>query len=436
LQPEATKPLRIGVCGNGTVGGGTIELLGSQGEALAQRAGRPLALTRVGCRRDREDCPTGNLPVHRDLREVATAGDVDVLVECIGGTDLAHELVALALESGKSVVTANKALIAEHGNELLARAEASGVSLLCEAAVAGAIPVLKTLRDGLAANRVAALGGIINGTGNFILTEMGSAGRAFDDVLAEAQALGYAEADPTFDVEGIDAAHKLTILAALAFSTTLNFGGVYCEGISRVTPEDLACAEELGYQIKHLGIAKRHDGGLELRVHPTLIPVQSLLANVNGVLNAVRIEGHAAGPVLCSGAGAGRLATASAIVADLVDLARAGDRPIACLGVPVARLERVEALSIEAVRTAWYLRLDVADRAGVMSDLSRCLGGEGISIEALIQRPPKVTKDRVTVVILTDVAREDALRRAVDRIRGLDAVLSDPHCLRVEDFDA
>jgi homoserine dehydrogenase len=264
--------LRIGVCGNGTVAGGTIELLRGQAGLLAARAGRELRLTRIGARRDREDCPTFDVPVHRDLLEVARAEDVDVLVECIGGTELAKELVETALRSGKSVVTANKALIAEHGNALLRLAEDMGQSLLCEAAVAGAIPILKALRDGMAANRICAVSGIINGTGNFILTEMGAHQRPFGEVLAEAQALGYAEADPSFDIEGTDAAHKLSILASMAFSAPLKFSEVYCEGIAQITTADIRFADELGYRIKHLGIAKEHAEGMELRVHPTLLP--------------------------------------------------------------------------------------------------------------------------------------------------------------------
>lgn len=429
---EVMSALRIGVCGNGTVGGGTIELLRSEREVLARRAGRELQLTRIGARRDRDDCPTGDVAVSRDLLAVARADDVDVLVECIGGTDLARALVEAAIDHGKSVVTANKALIAEHGNELLARAEARGVSLLCEAAVAGGIPVLKTLREGMAANRVDALEGIINGTGNFILTEMGDGNRPFGEVLAEAQARGYAEADPTFDVEGIDAAHKLTILASMAFAIPFSFGDVYCEGISTVTPEDITFARELGYRIKHLGIAKLRDEGVELRVHPTLLPEESLLARVDGVLNAVRLEGHAAGPTVCCGAGAGRLPTASAIVADLVDIARAGDAPIACLGVPSTALERRPVLPMDVVCTAWYLRLELQDRPGVMSDLARCLGAEGISIEALIQKAPKARAATVPVVVLTNEARQDALRRAVDAIAALPAVVRTPHCIRVE----
>ncbi|WP_439102954.1 homoserine dehydrogenase [Congregibacter sp.] len=423
--------LRIGVCGNGTVGGGTIELLRDQASLLAARAGRPLVLTRVGARRDRDDCPTEDVPVHRDLLDVARAEDVDVLVECIGGTELAKDIVETALRSGKSVVTANKALIAEHGNALLSLAEECGQSLLCEAAVAGAIPILKALRDGMAANSVSELSGIINGTGNFILTEMGAHQRSFDDVLAEAQALGYAEADPTFDVEGIDAAHKLSILAAMAFSAPLNFSAVFCEGISAVTPADIQFADELGYRIKHLGIAKQHADGVELRVHPTLLPKDALLANVDGVLNAVRLEGHAAGETVYSGAGAGRLPTASAVVADIVDLARAGGGPVHCLGVPVKELKASPTLPMEAVSSAWYLRLQAEDRPGVMSQLANCLGAEGISIEALIQKPPKGAAATVPVVVLTNPAREDALRRAVTAISALPGI-TEPHCIRIE----
>lgn len=424
--------LRIGVCGNGTVGGGTIELLRSQAALLEMRAGRQLSLTRIGARRDREDCKADGIPVHRDLLEVARADDVDVVVESIGGTTLAKEIVETALRSGKSVVTANKALIAEHGNELLALAEECGQSLLCEAAVAGGVPILKALRDGMAANQVTELSGIINGTGNFILTEMGAHQRPFDEVLAEAQALGYAEADPTFDVEGIDAAHKLSILAAMAFATPLNFSAVFCEGISGVTPADIQFADELGYRIKHLGIAKEHADAVELRVHPTLLPKDSLLASVDGVLNAVRLQGNAAGETVYSGAGAGRLPTASAVVADLVDIARAQGGSVHCLGVPVAALKAKPAMPMDSVCTAWYLRLQAEDRPGVMSQLANCLGAEGISIEALIQKPPKGAAATVPVVVLTNTAREDALRRAVTAIAALPAVTQTPHCIRIE----
>lgn len=426
------SPLRIGVCGNGTVGGGTIELLRERSQLLSARSGRKLQLQRIGARRDRDDCDTGDVPVHRDLLEVARADDVDVLVECVGGTELAKDLVETALREGKHVVTANKALIAEHGNELLAAAEVAGVSLLFEAAVAAGIPILKALREGMAGNHVDAVAGIINGTGNFILTEMGAANRSFADVLSEAQALGYAEADPTFDVEGVDAAHKLSILAAMAFSTPINFSAVYCEGISEVTVDDIRFAAELGYRIKHLGIAKRREDGIELRVHPTLLAANSLLAQVDGVLNAVCLEGDAAGPTVYSGAGAGRLATASAVIADLVQIARADGAVMPALGVASTHLRSLPVLPREDVRCPWYLRLVAQDRPGVMSQLSSCLGAEGISIEALIQKPPQRGASTVPVVVLTDAAREDALRRAVAAITALELVVDAPHCIRCE----
>jgi homoserine dehydrogenase len=407
-----------------------VELLRSRADLLAARAGRELRLTRVGARRDRDDCDTGDIPVHRDLMEIAQAGDVDVVAECIGGTTLARELVTAALKNGKHVVTANKALIAEHGNELIPLAEQAGVSLLFEAAVAGGIPILKALREGMAANQVNAVAGIINGTGNFILTEMEAGKRPFGEVLAEAQELGYAEADPTFDVEGIDAAHKLAILAAMAFSTPLNFPAVYCEGISAVTPDDIAYAAELGYRIKHLGIARRSEAGVELGVHPTLVGKSASLARVDGVLNAVCLEGDAAGETVYIGAGAGRLPTASAVVADLLQIARGQGVRQSSLGVTSSELRELPLLPRAAVRCPWYLRLMAQDRPGVMSQLSSCLSAEGISIEALIQKPPKRGATTVPVVVLTDAAREDALRRAVDAITALDVVVEAPHCIR------
>lgn len=440
------KALRIGICGNGTVGGGTLQLLREGAARLQQRAGMALAPTCLGARRQRADCPAGDLPVYRDLLEVARCADVDVLVECIGGTELARELIETALRHGKSVVTANKALIAEQGNELMQIAQEQGVSLRCEAAVAGGIPILKALREGMAGNRVSAVSGIINGTSNFILTAMEAQSRSFADVLAEAQALGYAEADPSFDIEGVDAAHKLAILAAMAFEMPLAFPAVYCEGIARVTPADIEFARELGYRIKHLGIAKRVDAGVELRVHPTLLSADSPLARVDGVLNAVRLHAHAAGDTVYSGAGAGREATASAVVADLVDIARArlpadaGDRadahaearPLPLLGVPWAALRQPDIVSMDRVRSAWYLRVQVEDRPGVMSELANCLGAQGISIEALIQKPPKAPGDAVSVLVLSNEAERAALRRAVQAIAAMHAVREAPQVIPVE----
>lgn len=436
------KALRIGICGNGTVGGGTLQLLREGAARLQQRAGMALTPTCLGARRQRADCPAGDLPVYRDLLKVARCADVDVLVECIGGTELARELLETALRHGKSVVTANKALIAEQGNELMQIAQEQGVSLRCEAAVAGGIPILKALREGMAGNRVSAVSGIINGTSNFILTAMEAQSRSFEDVLAEAQALGYAEADPSFDIEGVDAAHKLAILAAMAFEMPLAFPAVYREGIARVTPADIEFARELGYRIKHLGIARLVDAGVELRVHPTLLPAASPLARVDGVLNAVRLHAHAAGDTVYSGAGAGREATASAVVADLVDIARArvpaeADaraevRPLPLLGVPWAALRQPDIVSMDRVRSAWYLRVQVEDRPGVMSELASCLGAQGISIEALIQKPPKAPGDAVSVLVLSNEAARAALCRAVQAIGAMDAVREAPQVIPVE----
>ncbi|KGE03632.1 homoserine dehydrogenase [Pseudohaliea rubra] len=431
--------IRIGLCGIGTVGGGVLELLGRNGEVLAGRAGAPLEIVHVGARRDREGVATGSATVSRDVLAVAADPAVDILVEAIGGTEDAHELVSRALKAGKHVVTANKALIAEHGNELLALAEAQGVSLRFEAAVAGGIPIIKALREGLAANRVSWLAGIINGTGNFILTGMAEEEREFADVLAEAQALGYAEADPTFDVEGIDAAHKLVILAAIAFNTSLRFDAVYTEGISALTPEDLAYADELGYVVKHLGVARETGDGLELRVHPTLLPKELLLAKVAGVKNAVLVEGDAVGPTLYYGAGAGGGATASAVMADVIDLARELSRgqrcPLPSLGLPMGELRELPILPMGEVRTAWYLRLEAADRPGVMSQVSRILGDQGISIEALIQKAPQSGQTRVPVVVVTNVASQGNLERAVLAIEALESIAGPVTRIRIESLD-
>jgi len=306
----------------GTVGSGTYAVLTRNAAEIAARVGADIVVTEIGARRDNPNCDTGDVVINRDIFAVAENPNVDILVELIGGTTVAKELVLKAIANGKHVVTANKALIAEHGNEIFEAAAQQGVTVAFEAAVAGGIPIIKALREGLAGNKVQWLAGIINGTGNFILTEMRDKGRDFNDVLAEAQALGYAEADPTFDVEGIDAAHKLVILASLAFGIPLQFDKVYTEGISRIAQEDVVYAEELGYRIKHLGIARDTEKGIELRVHPTLIPEKRLIANVNGVMNAVLVQSDAVGPTLYYGAGAGSEPTASAVVADVVDVAR------------------------------------------------------------------------------------------------------------------
>ena len=433
------KTVRVGICGLGTVGGGTFRLLTSNEAEIADRAGCHIEIARIGARRDNPDCPTGTVPVSRDILQVASDPDVDIIVELIGGTDAALNLVRTAIQNGKHVVTANKALIAEFGNELFAEAAAKGVSIYYEAAVAGGIPIIKALREGLAGNRVQWLAGIINGTGNYILSEMRDKGRAFDDVLAEAQALGYAEADPTFDVEGIDAAHKLVILAAIAFGMPLEFDRVFTEGISGIEPVDVKYAEELGYRIKHLGIARRTEAGIELRVHPTLIPEKRLLANVNGVKNAVLVEGDAVGPTLYYGAGAGAEPTASAVVADILDIARdlaLGQRPaVRELGVRSDAVARQPILSIEDVQTAWYLRMTAEDKPGVLSNVASICSAAGVSIEALIQKEPAEGETRVPLIILTNRTRGGELSRVAAEIEALDSIDGKITRIRVETLD-
>ena len=433
------KPVKIGICGLGTVGSGTFNVLERNAAIIAARAQCPIEVIQVGARRDNPDCELGATAVSRDIFDVATNPDVDILVELIGGTTVARELIEQALRNGKHVVTANKALIAEFGNELFALAAQQGVALRYEAAVAGGIPIIKALREGLAGNRVEWLAGIINGTGNFILTEMRDKGRAFADVLAEAQALGYAEADPTFDVEGIDAAHKLVILASLAFGIPLAIDAVYTEGITRLTPEDVDYAEELGYRIKHLGVAKQSDKGVELRVHPTLIPEKRLLANVDGVKNAVLVEGDAVGPTLYYGAGAGAEPTASAVVADIIDLARELSAGQACrvpsLSFGAEAIRSLPVVPMEEVETAWYLRLQAEDKPGVMSQLASLFGDEGISIEALIQKAPASGQSQVPVIVITNVAAQGRLDRAVRAIEALDTISGEITRIRVESLD-
>jgi homoserine dehydrogenase len=436
MEQRGGNRLGVGICGLGTVGASVLQLLQQHESMVCARAQCALPAVHVGTRQARADLQAKGVSVSEDLFAVAADPAVQVLVETVGGTGLALELVEAALDAGKHVVTANKALIAEHGNALFARAAANGVGLRFEAAVAGGIPLIKTLREGLAANRVDWLAGIINGTANFILSEMAAHRRPFAEVLAEAQALGYAEADPTFDIEGIDAAHKLVILAAIAFGMPLRFDAVYTEGISALAPEDLVYAAELGYRIKHLGIARQSARAVELRVHPTLLPAEQLLARVDGVQNAILIDGDAVGQILCAGAGAGGAATASAVVADLIDLGRqfgadASATPPS-LGIAADALVDLPVLPMAEVCTAWYLRLQVMDRPGVMSQLSSILGAEGISIEALIQKAPRQGAADVPVVVLTNVATQRALERAVLALEGLESVLGRVTRIRVE----
>jgi Homoserine dehydrogenase len=394
----------------------------------------------LGARRDNPACDLSAFKVSRDIFAVVDDPEVDIVIELIGGTTEAKELVIRAIKAKKHVVTANKALIAEFGTELFALAAEAGVALRYEAAVAGGIPIIKALREGLAGNDIRWLAGIINGTTNFILTEMESAQRSFADVLAQAQELGYAEADPTFDIEGIDAGHKLVILAAIAFGMPLDIDGVYTEGMTSIAPADLIFARELGYRIKHLGIARLTDEGVNLRVHPTLIPDTELLSRVNGVENAVLIDGSAVGPTLYCGAGAGAAPTASAVVADVIDIARelaVEQLPqVSGLGVAPESIESVPIIPMARVVTPWYLRVTVCDRPGVMSRISSILSEHGISIEALIQKPAVKGESSVSVVVLTNRASQSQLLAAVAQIEALDTTMADVIRIRVDTLKA
>lgn len=419
------KSVRVGLMGLGTVGGGTATVLMRNAEDITRRVGRSIDVVRAAAREISEQTifsSDSNVKLSDDAWDVVNDPDVDVVVELIGGYSPARELVLKAIENGKHVVTANKALIAMHGDEIFAAANAKGVSVCYEAAVAGGIPIIKAMREGLTANKIEWLAGIINGTGNFILTEMRDKGRDFADVLSEAQALGYAEADPTFDVEGIDAAHKLTILASIAFAIPLQFDKTFTEGISKVTTEDVTYAEELGYRIKHLGVARRTDKGIEMRVHPTLIPEKRLIANVDGVMNAVLVQGDAVGPTLYYGAGAGAEPTASAVVADIIDVARsfdsAVDNKVTALGYQSGQEANLNVLSSDDFETANYLRLNVDDRPGVLADVANIFAEQGISIEAVIQKEPETEGAKVTLILLTQKVQEKKMNDALAKVES------------------
>ena len=430
------KPVNIGIVGLGTVGGGALNLLRDNAAELSRRTGRDIRVSHVGVRRVRDGLDLDGVRVSNDIFAVAQDPAVDIVVEVIGGTSTARELVLQAIANGKHVVTANKALLAEHGNEIFAAAEQKGVYVAFEAAVAGGVPIIKVLREGLAANRIEWLAGIINGTGNFILTEMRDKGRDFGDVLAEAQALGYAEADPTFDVEGIDAAHKLTILASLAFGIPLQFAKAYTEGITQLTRDDVSYAEELGFRIKHLGVARRTEGGIELRVHPTLIPADRLIANVNGVKNAVLVQSDAVGPTLYYGAGAGAGPTASAVVADIVDVVRsltAESAPnVPHLAFMPQAITDTPILPMESVVTAYYLRLQAEDKPGVLADVTRILSSHDISIEAIIQKPSLDDGGSVPVILLTKPVQEREMNRAIAELEALSDIAGPVTRIRME----
>ncbi len=438
MSGKNTEILSVGICGLGTVGGGTLALLEQNAALITARAGCPIRVTHVATRTPKPDLFGQVARIGSDPLAITTDPEVDVVVETMGGYDVAFEVIQRALSNGKHVVTANKSLIAERGNELFALASANEVTLAFESAVAGGIPIIKALREGLAANDIEWLAGIINGTGNFILSEMSAKQSEFSEVLQQAQELGYAEADPTFDVEGIDAAHKLTIMSAIAFGIPLQFEKTYTEGISGISPADISFAQELGYRIKHLGIARKTARGVEMRVHPTLVSNTRLLANVNGVGNAVMVQGNFVGSTLYSGPGAGAEATASAVVADLIDLAR--DR-LAGVKAPVRPAlgstqtgSSLDVLPIEQIEVGYYLKIPVLDKLGVMAKLSAVLQQRGISIEAIIQKESE-NSETVPVVILTQVVREQELNAALDALAELDEVTGPVTRIRIEPFD-
>ena len=433
------RSVNIGICGLGTVGAGVYNVIGRNSNQINSRANCDIVISQVGARRDNPNCDIAGTSVTRDIFDVAKNPDIDIVVELIGGTDVAYQLVMTALENGKHVVTANKALIAQHGMEIFAAAEARGLIVAYEAAVAGGIPIIKALREGLSGNRISWLAGIINGTTNFILSEMDSKGRDFADVLTEAQEKGYAEADPTFDVEGIDAAHKLVIMASLAFGMPLSLDGVFTYGITKLEPQDVSYARELGYAIKHLGIARQTDTGVELRVHPTLVPQSCLIAGVNDVSNAVMVNADAVGATLFYGPGAGSEPTASSVIADIVDVARAmaasPDSWVPALGCNTAALQSKQIMKIEDIETSFYIRFSALDQPGVLSDITKIMADAGISIEAIIQREQPAGEDYVNVIILTNVTKEKLLDAAVEHIKHLETVRGNVSFIRVEHLD-
>lgn len=447
-----SKSINLAVLGLGTVGTGVVNLINDNLAELKRRSGHDIRISHVGTRRQRDDIDPAIIQ-SSDLMAIAASDEVDIVIEVIGGTTLAKDIILFAIKNGKHVVTANKALLAEHGNEIFAEAETHNVHVAYEAAVAGGIPIIKVMREALAANKIDWLAGIINGTGNFIMSEMRDKGRPFDDVLAEAQALGYAEADPTFDVEGIDAAHKLALLASIAFGIPLQFDKVYCEGITGITLQDVDYAEELGYRIKHIGFAVRRSAvssndsrdnvdanieGIELRVHPTLIPEDKLLANVNGVKNAVLVNSHPLGQTLYYGDGAGAGATASAVMADVMDLIRvlgADDHGhhVPHLAFIPEQLSDTPVLNTEQMVTGYYLRLHALDTPGVLADITRILSEAGINIDAILQKPAHKV-GQVPIIILTLPVVESQMNLAIERIEKLSAITDKVVRIRLDEL--
>jgi homoserine dehydrogenase len=434
------KPIKVGLLGIGTVGGGTWTVLARNQEEISRRAGRAIEISVVA---DKEvekakKLTAGKARVTADAFEVVRDPEIDIVIELIGGYGVAKDLVLAAIENGKHVVTANKALLATHGNEIFAAAQKKDTMVAFEGAVAGGIPIIKALREGLTANRIEWIAGIINGTSNFILSEMREKGLPFDAVLKEAQKRGYAETDPTFDIEGVDAAHKLTIMAAIAFGIPMQFDKCHKEGIARLTQEDIRYAEQLGYRIKLLGITRHVKDGIELRVHPTLIPARRLIANVEGVMNAVLVYGDAVGPTLYYGAGAGAEPTASAVVADLVDITRLHtadpDHRVPHLAFQPDRLSNIKILPMEEVVTSYYLRMRVHDRPGVLADITRILADASISIGAMIQREPAEGEEQVDIIMLTHQTREKNVNAAIKKIEALPVVSGKVTRIRLEEL--
>ncbi len=431
------QSINLAILGLGTVGTGIVNLLKDNAKELSRRSGYDINITHVGTRRHRNDIDQ-NIKQSDDLFAIAQADNVDIVIEVIGGTDIAKDVIIHAIKHKKHVVTANKALLAKHGNEIFALADEYGVQVRYEAAVAGGIPIIKIIREALAANKIDWIAGIINGTGNFILSEMQSKNRKFGDVLAEAQALGYAEADPTFDVEGIDAAHKLSLLASIAFGIPLQFDKVYCEGITKISLQDVIYAKELGYTIKHLGFAFRRETGFELRVHPTLIPNSTLLANVNGVKNAVMVDAHPLGQSLHYGDGAGGGATASAVMADVMDLIyvikATTPSDVPHLAFIPEELSDTKVLSSDEMTSGYYLRLTVKDELGVLADTTRILSDNGINIDAIMQRDAHKS-GLVPIIILTLPVLEKQMNTAIAQIEALSAVVEPVIRIRLESLD-
>ena len=434
------KPLRIGLLGIGTVGGGTFDVLTRNAEEISRRAGRPITITHVADKNLTlaNQVVAGRAVVTDDGFAIVRNPDIDVVIELIGGYTFAKQLMLEAIANGKHVVTANKALLALHGNEIFAAARAKGVIVAFEAAVAGGIPIIKALREGLVANRIEWIAGIINGTTNFILSDMRSKGASFADVLKVAQAKGYAEADPTFDIEGVDAGHKISILAAIAFGIPLSFDKAHVEGITKIEAIDIRYAEEMGYRIKLLGIARRREAGIELRVHPTLIPTKRLIANVEGVMNAVLVKGDAVGATLYYGAGAGASPTASAVIADLVDVARLIDTDashrVPYLAFQHDKIGTEPVLSIDDVETSYYLRLRVDDKPGVLADITRVLADNNISIDAMLQKEPEEGEAQTDIILLTHETIEKNVKRAIAAIEAQPTTGAKVVLLRLENL--